>query len=133
MFRPALIVALVVAVQARAEGPVSPQAFEAMSVGRTLHFTLEGKPFGAEQYVPGRRSLWRFADGTCEAGSWRAEGERICFTYERDPEPQCWRMVEVGGRLRAALAGAGDGAGLVLDLCHADDAPLPCPGPDLGT
>jgi hypothetical protein len=131
MLRQALILALVVAVQARAEGPVSPQAFEAMSVGRTLHFTLEGKPFGAEQYFPGRRSLWRFADGTCEAGSWRAEGERIRFTYERDPEPQCWRMVEVGGRLRAALAG--DGAGLVLDLSHADDAPLPCPGPDLGT
>jgi hypothetical protein len=115
---------------AGAQSPVTPEAFEAMSEGRTLHFTLDGLPFGSEQYFPGRRSLWRFADGTCDRGGWWAEGERICFAYDGHPEPQCWRFLRDGDRFRAELAD-GDGA-LVLDLSRTDDARLPCPAPDLG-
>jgi hypothetical protein len=116
-----------------AQTPVSPDAFEAMSEGRTLHFTLQGEPFGAEQYFPGRRSLWRFVDGTCESGSWRAEGDRICFTYDGDPETQCWRFMREDSHFRAALVGKAEVGDFVLELSHSDDARLPCPGHDLGT
>jgi hypothetical protein len=130
---PACVVIVALAAAAAAQAPVSPGAFETMSEGRTLHFTLDGLPFGAEQYFSGRRSLWRFADGTCDRGTWHAEGERICFVYDADPQPQCWRFLREGDRYSAALVG-GEGEGdFVLELSHADHAPLPCPGPDLGT
>jgi hypothetical protein len=116
-------------------GPVAaqemtPQAFEAFSLGRTLYFTLDGAPFGAEQYFDGRRSLWRFADGTCQAGRWWDEGERICFEYGEGPS--CWRFRPRPGGFAAALVEGGAETGFVLELEHADRAPLPCPGPDIG-
>jgi hypothetical protein len=112
---------------------VSPEAFEALSEGRTLHFTRQGEPFGAEQYFPGRRALWRFADGTCDRGFWRAEGQEICFVYEGNPGPQCWTFERRGAGYAAALVEEGAPPGLVLELSHADDAPLDCPAPDVGS
>ena len=117
-------------------GPLSaqemtPEAFEAFSEGRTLYFTLNGAPFGAEQYFDDRRSLWRFADGPCQAGRWWEEGERICFDYGEDG-PSCWRFHERPGGFAAALVEDGAETGFVLELSHSDDAPLPCPAPDVG-
>jgi hypothetical protein len=118
---------------ALADGVVAPEAFEAMSEGRTLYFSLDGEAFGAEQYFPGRRSLWRFADGTCDRGRWRAEGERICFVYERTPWPQCWIFLRRGEGYTASLVQDGAEAGLVLELSGSDTEPLACPGPDVGS
>lgn len=28
-------------------------------------------------------------------------GSNICFIYENDPEPQCWQVFDVDGKLRA--------------------------------
>jgi hypothetical protein len=128
--RAALLLA-VLAAPAAAQ-PMTPQAFEAFSAGRTLHFTLNGVPFGAEQYFPGRRSVWRFDDGTCQDGRWWAEGERICFSYEGGP-PQCWRFREAEGGLAAVLVEGGLATGFELALGRVDDAPLACPGPRVGT
>jgi hypothetical protein len=135
MQRLALLVALMLAPPpAAGQSIVSPEAYEALAEGRTLHYTLEGQPFGAEQYFPGRRSLWRFAAGDCVAGIWHAEGPRICFVYEDDPQPQCWSFLHSGDRLRAKLLTEPRSGGppLVLELSHVDDAPLDCPGPDVG-
>jgi hypothetical protein len=115
-------------------GPVgaqemTPETFEAFSEGRTLYFTFNGAPFGAEQYFPGRRSLWRFADGVCEEGDWWGEAERICFRYGEDGLPQCWRFRQNAGGLAAALVEGGAETGFVLEMSGVDDTPLPCPGP----
>ena len=72
---------------------MTPQAFEAASAGRTLHFSHLGQPFGSEQYLSGRRVLWRFADGGCQQGRWWDEGDQICFAYENGDGPQCWRFL----------------------------------------
>jgi hypothetical protein len=128
-----LVLALAAAPPALADGRVAPATFEAMSEGRTLHFTLDGLPFGSEQYFAGRRSLWRFADGTCDSGVWRAEGDLVCFVYERESGPQCWRFLERGGRFVAALVEDGAETGFALELSHMDQAPLACPGPDIGS
>jgi hypothetical protein len=133
MARASLLALLVVAAPAAAQAPVAPEAFEAMAEGRTMHFTLGGEIYGAEQYFAGRRSLWRYADGTCDSGRWWAEGELICFAYVREPGPQCWRFVRRGAGFAAALVEEGADTGLVLDLSRTDAAPLPCPGPDLGS
>jgi hypothetical protein len=129
---PLALLAMTLAASAAAQ-PMSPQAFEAMSEGRTLHFTLDGAPFGAEQYFSGRRSLWRFVDGTCETGVWWDEGERICFRYGEDAPAQCWHFRGAAGGLAAALVQDGRETGFVLDLSHVDRAPLPCPGPKVGS
>ena len=127
---PALL--LLIAFPGLAAEPVSPQAFEELSRGRTLHFTLGGQAFGSEQYFDGRRSLWRFADGTCQQGVWHAEGEEVCFVYESNPETQCWRFFRSGAGLSAERVEDGQSTGFVLDLGHSDGAPLPCAGPPVG-
>jgi hypothetical protein len=110
-----------------------PREFEALAEGHTLHFTLGGAPFGAEQYFAGRRSLWRFADGTCETGRWWEEGDRVCFSYGDGAEVQCWLFRHRPSGFAASLVEEGAETGFVLELSHSDRTPLDCPGPGLGT
>lgn len=110
--------------------PVSPGEFEALAEGMTLHFGLDGIPFGAEQFFAGRRSLWQFADGTCQVGRWWDEDGLICFAYPPEPTELCWRLTRENGRLFAENAAPG---GLRLEMTRRDEIPLPCPGPDVGS
>ncbi len=119
--------------QASAQAIVPPAAFEALSTGRTLHFTLDGQPFGSEQFFAGRRSLWRYADATCEPGVWRAEGQAICFEYDTSPEAVCWHFVETPEGYAAQLVEDGAPSDLRLDLARIGTDPLPCPGPEVGS
>lgn len=112
---------------------VAPEAFRTMAEGRTLHFTLDGAPFGAEQFFPGRRSLWRFADGSCAPGRWEARGPEICFVYETDPTPICWLFRQEGASFAAHLLDGGAETGFRLELERLADDPLPCPGPNVGS
>lgn len=127
----AALIAANLASGARAQ-PVSPDEFEAFSAGRTLHFTLDGQRFGAEHFLPGRRTLWRFDGGPCLDGIWHSEGDRICFVYADDPAAQCWHFLRDGARLRAVLVEDGQETDFALDFSHADKAPLDCQGPDVG-
>ena len=81
--RPLALLVLLVAGPLAAES-MTPQAFEAFSEGRTLHFTLNGAPFGAEQYFDGRRSVWRFVDGCPKQNAWRSMAEVPARTPESD-------------------------------------------------
>jgi hypothetical protein len=128
-----LALAALLAPLAAAAQTVAPREFEALAEGHTLHFTLGGAPFGAEQYFAGRRSLWRFADGSCEAGRWWEEGDRVCFRYDAGAEVQCWLFRREAGGFAASLVENGAETGFVLELSHSDRAPLDCPGPDTGT
>ena len=110
-----------------------PAVFAALAEGHTLHFTLDGAPFGAEQYFDGRRSLWRFEDGRCEAGSWTAEADLVCFRYGDGMPAQCWRFRAGPERVAAALVEGGAETGLTLRMSRRDAAPLDCPGPDVGS
>lgn len=119
---------------APAASPISPGEFAALSAGKTLYFDRDGTPFGAEQYFPGQRSLWRFdATGDCIEGRWRADGDRICFFYDGADGPECWHFWRDGSGLRAMLVEEGAETGSALDLDHSDDRPLDCPGPDVGS
>lgn len=124
---------LLIAAPVAAQEAMSPRRFEALAEGRTLYFTLDGVPFGAEAYFPDRRSLWRFADGTCAAGRWWDEGDRACFRYDEDAAAQCWRFLQRPGGLAAELVENGVDTGFVLEMSHIDQVPLPCPGPKVGS
>lgn len=127
----ALFLMLVAGSSSGAEDGISGADFAALTEGRTLHFSHRGLPFGSEQYLTGRRTLWQFADGRCEAGDWWEERGLICFRYEGGPD-QCWRFVPQGaGGLSAELV-EGEDPGFVLDLAGRDTGPLDCAGPDLG-
>lgn len=128
-----VLIALAAAPTASMADIVSPEAFQALAEGRTLHFSLDGEPFGAEQFFPERRSLWRFADGSCEPGRWEPQGPEICFVYASDPAPICWLFREHGGRFVAHLTEAGAETGFSLDLDRVAPEPLPCPGPPVGS
>ena len=118
---------------AAAQTTMTPGEFEALAEGRTLHFTYRQAPYGAEQFLAGRRSVWRYADGSCVVGRWWDEGDAICFSYEADPTPQCWRFLPRPGGVAAELVEGGAGTGFVVEMERTDEAPLPCPGPDLGS
>lgn len=130
-----LVLALAIGGEAAAATLVTPGEFETMSEGNTLYFDRDGVPFGAEQYFPDRRSLWRFdATGDCAEGSWRPQGDLICFAYDdATVGPECWRFLRDGTGLRAALVEDGSESGFALDLSHSDTRPLDCPGPDVGS
>ncbi len=134
MFRHALALCLALAAPAvAAEEPLGADAFEALSEGRTLHFTLDDLPFGSEQYFPGRRSVWRTPDGACETGTWTPRGDAICFTYEMTSDAQCWRFTRSGDRITATYVENGVPVPGAVLLDRIDDAPLDCPGPRVGS
>lgn len=134
---PILVAILVAVALPAAAAPLGPSGFEAMAEGRTLRFvTRDGASFGAEQYFPGRRSLWQYPDGSCAEGRWWPEGDTVCFSYGPGAERQCWSF-EAGPNgvaVRLLEGGAGAPVGeLVIDLARVDRTPLDCPGPDVGS
>ncbi len=131
--RLALVLLALAAPVAEAQSRLSPEAFDALATGRSLHFTLNGEPFGAEQFFAGRRSLWRYSDNVCQQGEWRGEGDAICFDYAGEPAPICWHFIETDGRHAAVLLENGVETGFRLDLDRIDTEPLPCPGPRIGS
>jgi hypothetical protein len=124
--------ALLAAGPAAAQTAVSPEAFEAMTAGKTYRFERQGRPFGAEQYFPDKRVIWAFENGQCQRGIWFANPrDEICFVYEDDPVPQCWLFLEMpGGAFHARVVGADPSEDLVTS--SVDEEPLDCPLPDLG-
>lgn len=134
--RPALVALALLAAPpvtaTAAETAVDAERFETMSTGRTLRFSRRGAPYGAEQYLPGRRVIWQYADGSCSHGFWYDGGEALCFVYEDTPSPQCWIFSRRDGDFFARMAGVAAGDPSELRLSATSPAPLDCPGPDLG-
>jgi hypothetical protein len=77
------------------EQPMTGGEFQAFVEGRTMDTYDENGVFGVETFLPGRRSLWRDS-GRCLKGTWRPEGDLICFTYEGDPGPYCSAFYDRG-------------------------------------
>lgn len=114
-----------------ADGPMSAEAFEEYATGRTLYFGSEGLAYGAEQYLPGREVIWTFLNGECQRGHWYEQAGMICFIYEKAPDaPQCWSFFSDGAGLSARFEG--DPEATELYEVEQDDAPLICPGPEVG-
>lgn len=118
------------ATPAAAETPLDAAGFEALTTGRTFVFAESGTPYGAEEYLPGRRVRWSFLDGQCKNGTWWEERGLICFAYEDNPGPQCWSFVDTGTGLSARFED--DPAGTFLYEVARSATPLQCTGPEVG-
>lgn len=111
---------------------MSVEEFVELSEGHTLHFQDRfGDYAGGETFFEGQQTIWQYSDGTCTRGEWWAEGDAICFVYDLNPEPQCWRMIEDGTRILARLRDATDPFGDLI-LTRRTAVPLTCDGPFLG-
>jgi hypothetical protein len=113
------------------EPPLSPEAFEALTTGRTLFWRSETGAYGAEQYLPGRRVIWALTGDDCLKGEWFADGALICFRYEDAPgDPHCWLFRQTPGGLSARSSS--DPLGPPLTATEGSPEPLACLGPDVG-
>ena len=109
--------------------PMTGAEFEAYTTGKTLSFSSLGQPYGAEQYLPGRRVMWAFTEDICRKGIWYEDAGQICFSYDYDPTPQCWVFWRDAG-LNALFMGQEDGTRL-KEIAQSP-SPLPCAGPEVG-
>lgn len=100
----ALILATLSGAAQAEDAPLSAEAFERIVEGKTMDtHDLTGR-YGVETFLPGRRAIWRDAE-QCLEGTWRLEGEMICFDYIGVPTPFCWTYHDRGGWLEAWLDG----------------------------
>ena len=125
-----ILIALCLALPAVAEEIVTPQEFEALSSGKTLYFSRDGRLFGVEQFYKRHRCTWQFADGECDDGVWYAQNGFICFQYTKNSEPQCWHFLKTDDGFAARAQGASPDQDLHLE--RVDQKPLDCKGPDVG-
>ena len=110
--------------------PLTAEEFEAATVGRTLYYNSGGEPYGAEQYLPGRKVIWAFLGDDCRKGEWYPQGQNICFVYEDRGDPQCWTFYHSASGLLAQFQG--DSGGLPLIAVEESKTPMACMGPDVG-
>jgi len=123
---------LVAALPAAAEEPMTAEEFDAYTRGLTLTYSVEGTPYGVEQYLPNRRVRWTFIGDQCQDGIWYERAGNICFIYDNAPmNEQCWQFFQTEGGLRAVFQGP-DGPSTELYEVQQNDAPMACMGPDVG-
>jgi hypothetical protein len=123
------LVMVMLADPALAQEPMSGAEFDTYTTGKTLHYGTEGRIYGGEDYLPGRKVRWSFLDGKCLDGEWYAENEQICFVYVDDPEPICWVFYETPEGPAAHLGG--DQSQALYEIGEASE-PLFCLGPEVG-
>ena len=125
-----LLVAAFAGCTAHAAEPMSAEDFDAYTLGKTLFYGREGQAYGVEKYLPGRKVIWSFLDGQCQHGDWYPEGEQICFVYENQHDPQCWRFSLTPEGLRAQFENRSE----ATQLYETDDpsSEMICLVPDVG-
>jgi hypothetical protein len=117
---------------AGADTPMSAAEFDAYTKGKTMTYAQNGEVWGREQYLPNRQVIWAFEGQECKRGTWDEPAPGlICFAYEDDPaDLECWRFFADAGRLLAQSEGSDSAQPLAA--IEETDAPLACPGPDVG-
>jgi len=131
MFRVTLLLSLLSPGLAAAQDALSAESFDALTRGKTYYYSSGGRPYGAEEYLEGRRVRWSFLDGQCLEGRWWAENDNICFVYDDAPDdPHCWVFRQGSGGLTATLAD--EPSGRELYEVEKSDKPLHCLGPKVG-
>lgn len=128
----ATLAALPAPAQTADQAPMDGAAFDAYTLGRTLSYSMQGTPYGIEEYLPNRRVRWAFVGQECQTGVWYERNGNICFLYDNAPtDEQCWRFFASDGGLRAIFQGP-DGPSTELYEVQQSDQPLTCAGPGVG-
>ena len=125
-----LVLLAILASAAQAQSPMSPDAFDAWSTGKTLDYSVNGVILGSEAYFPNRTVRDADTGGPCLDGTWHAEGDAVCFVYPARDGTHCWLYWRNGDAVFAKPLDAApeDPAQLVTEAA----SPLTCPGPEVG-
>ena len=110
--------------------PLTAAEFDSYASGKTLLYASGGAVWGQEEYLTGRRVLWAFTGQPCEYGTWYDQGGAICFVYEGNPDPNCWKFYHGAQGLIAQFLGS-NGSDLLSEVGQST-APMDCPGPQVG-
>jgi len=122
--------AICLGLPALAETPMTSSQFDAYTQGKTLYYGNNGQHYGAEEYLANKGVRWSFLDGKCKEGYWYADQQSICFVYEDNPDPQCWKFFLRDGKLLAEFTS--DNATTNLYEVDHGDTEMLCLGPDVG-
>ena len=114
---------------AQPDTPLTGAEFEAYATGKTLSFAQSGEIWGSEQYLAGRKVIWAFTEDDCQYGIWFEDQGNICFVYDNDPVPQCWRFFHQASGLRAEFVD--DPSNTILSEVRQTTEPLQCNGPEV--
>jgi len=123
-----LLCLLCLSAPALADTAMTAAEFEAWSTGRTLDYVADGAPWGSEMHLPNRATIDADEGGVCRSGHWYPQGDDICFVYEYDSGPFCWRFLKAGDRVIAEFLGEAFADQITVTL---SDAPIPC-SPEVG-
>lgn len=115
---------------ALAQTPMTAAEFEAYATGKTLSYAQGNTVWGSEQYLADRKVIWAFDEQDCQYGLWFEDEGNICFVYDQDPAPQCWRFYAEPSGLRAEFVD--DPSQTMLSEVRQSSEPLQCKGPEVG-
>ena len=115
---------------AQAETPLSAEAFDALTQGRTMTWAEFGQVYGVEHYLPDRRVRWTVLGDDCIAGHWYPDGPAICFLYDDRLDPVCWEITQgPTGLMARHTSTQPESAPVVIEPTT---EPMACFGPEVG-
>ena len=127
--RPALVLMLL-ATSTQARTLMTPDEFDAWSVGKTLDYSVDGQVYGSEAYFPDRQVRDADVGGPCLDGSWFADGDAVCFVYPARDGTHCWTFWHEGEAVFAKpLSAAPEDPAQSVTVAK---GALSCPGPEVG-
>lgn len=102
--------------------PISPDAWRALTAGKTLYYYRDGELYGREYYAGDKGDVvFRFPNGLCAEGRWAYAEGKYCFAY--GPELHCFQHVKRGDDI--VVIGEEDGDEQVVERIAAHE-PLTC-------
>jgi len=133
MMKKLLAMLVLAAGGAQAQQVLSGDEFDTLSRGTTMYFTANGAFYGAEQFLPDRRTVWRAQDGSCVNGQWVVIDRDICFYYDGEDRAFCWQITSSDSGISVTSTQNTPGEPpLVLKLAGQDTVPILCTGPRFG-
>ncbi len=125
MRRAAAVLAMALAAGAATAGadePIPPEAWKALTAGKTLYYYKDGELFGREYYHGDKGEvIFRFPNGACAEGRWAFADGQYCFAF--GGELHCFHHVKRGSEI--VVIGVEDGDEQVIERI-ADHEPLSC-------
>lgn len=97
---------LMLAGPAAADQPMTSAEFQAY-VGRdTLTYGYSDGSVGRAEYLAEETVRWQYdGEASCEVGTWKQDGDLLCFMFPSQNGPACWRFVLTAGGLYGTGAG----------------------------
>ncbi|MEM7270984.1 MAG: hypothetical protein AAF401_17225 [Pseudomonadota bacterium] len=103
------------------DAQIGPDAWRALTDGKTVYYFKDGRLYGREYYAPGGDVVFRFPNGICAEGRWAFAEEKYCYAYAG--QLHCFAHVMRDGEI--VIIGDADGEEQVVEKI-VESEPLSC-------